>query len=163
RGSTSSRSTWSKRRPGCSGESGGWSCPRSGICTAIRRPRGEVSARSSSARPARSAGTSGVTPGGVWPRSACAGGRRGRARLVALTRDGQDEAVIARTREAIEARSGWSSSERVDHLAVLWFVAEAEHLPVKVMQAYFTEEQLMESELYRSIIARGEAKAEVKV
>jgi hypothetical protein len=51
-----------------------------------------------------------------------------------------------------------SSTERADHLAVLWFVAEAEGLPAKVMRAYFTEERLMESELYKSIFSKGEAK-----
>jgi len=45
---------------------------------------------------------------------------------------------------------------------VLWFVAEAEGLPGKLMRAYLSEERLMESELYKSIFGRGEAKGEAK-
>lgn len=82
--------------------------------------------------------------------------------LVALTRDGRSEAVIARTCDAIEARVAWSSAERADHLAVLWFVAEAEDVPAKLMQSYLSEGRLMESELYKSIFEKGEAKGEAR-
>ncbi len=50
--------------------------------------------------------------------------------LVALTRDGAGEAALVKTRDAIEARTAWSARERADHLAVPWFVAEAEGAPV---------------------------------
>jgi len=55
--------------------------------------------------------------------------------LAPLTRDGAGEGVIARARDVIEARAAWSSAERADHLAVLWFVAEAENVPAKVIQS----------------------------
>jgi predicted transposase YdaD len=82
--------------------------------------------------------------------------------LVALTRDGAREAVIEKARDAIEARTAWSSSERADHLAVLWFVAEAENVPAKVIRAYLSEGRLMESELYKSIFEKGEARGEAR-
>lgn len=81
---------------------------------------------------------------------------------MALTRDGQSETVIQRARDVIEARDAWSSAERADHLAVLWFVAEAEDVPAKVIQCYPSEGRLMESELYKSIFGKGEAKGEMK-
>ncbi len=71
--------------------------------------------------------------------------------LVALTRDGAEEAALARTRDAIDARAALTSRERADHLAVLWFVAEAEGVPGKLMRAVLSKERLMESELYREI------------
>jgi hypothetical protein len=40
---------------------------------------------------------------------------------------------------------------------VLWFVAEAEDLPVEVMRAYIADERLMESTLYQRAINRGRA------
>ncbi|MBK9262316.1 MAG: hypothetical protein IPM54_21235 [Polyangiaceae bacterium] len=43
--------------------------------------------------------------------------------LVALTRDGATGAAVEKARDAIEARTDRTSSERADHLAVLWFVA----------------------------------------
>jgi len=79
-----------------------------------------------------------------------------------LTRDGAAEAVIEKARDAIEAHDEWSSPEQADHLAVLWFVAEAESLLMKLMQLYLSEGRLMESALYKSIFERGEAKGEVK-
>ena len=77
--------------------------------------------------------------------------------LIALTRDGATEPVIARVRDAIHARATWTLAERADHLAVLWFVAEAEGVPGKLMRAVVTKERLMESELYREIVAEGKA------
>ena len=47
---------------------------------------------------------------------------------------------------------------RADHLAVLWFVAEAEGVAVQVMKVYISKEKLMESVLYKSIFAEGEAR-----
>jgi hypothetical protein len=78
--------------------------------------------------------------------------------LVALTRDGATGAAIGEARGAIEARAAWSDGERADHLAVLWFVAGAEGMPSRVMQAYFSEGRLMESELYRSTFEKAEAR-----
>jgi len=82
--------------------------------------------------------------------------------LVALTRDGAAGPVIERARDAIEQRSQWTAAERVDHLAVLWFVAEAEGVPGRLMRAAISKERLMESELYREIFGEGEAKGEAK-
>jgi hypothetical protein len=80
--------------------------------------------------------------------------------LVALTRDGAREEVVRQARDAIESRSELGAVARADHLAVLWFVAEAEEVPTRVLKAYISEERLMESELYRNIFERGEAKGE---
>ncbi|MEP7120135.1 MAG: hypothetical protein ABJE95_04455 [Byssovorax sp.] len=82
--------------------------------------------------------------------------------LVALTRDGTGEAMIQKAHDAIEGRAILTSVERADHLAVLWFVAEAEDVPVRVMRAYISEERLMESTLWQSAFAKGEAKGEAR-
>lgn len=82
--------------------------------------------------------------------------------LVALTRDGAGEAMIQKALVAIEGRAILSSVERADHLAVLWFVAEAEDVPVRVLRAYISEERLMESTLYQSAFAKGEARGEAR-
>ncbi len=82
--------------------------------------------------------------------------------LVALTRDGACEQVLERARDAIDARTTWSPAERADHLAVLWFVAEAEGVAGKLMRAYLSEERLMESELYKSIFGKGAAKGKAE-
>ena len=71
--------------------------------------------------------------------------------------------MIQKARDAIDGRANLGSVQRADHLAVLWFVAEAEHLPVQVMRAYISEEELMESTLYQSAFAKGEAKAEARL
>ncbi len=78
--------------------------------------------------------------------------------LVALTRDGRGEAMIHKALDAIEGRDFQTSAERADHLAVLWFVAEAEDVPVRVLRACISEERLMESTLYQSAFAKGEAR-----
>ena len=86
--------------------------------------------------------------------------------LVALTRDGASGSACERARDAIGARTGWTQAERADHLAVLWFVAEAEGVPGRLMRAVVAKERLMESELYKEIfgdgLAAGEAKGEAK-
>lgn len=82
--------------------------------------------------------------------------------LVTLTGDGATEEVVVRARDAIEGRKAWSSAERADHLAVLWFMAEAEDVPTKVMKAYISEGRLMESALYRSIFEKGEARGKTE-
>ena len=70
-------------------------------------------------------------------------------------------------RDAIEARPDLSSGEQADHLTVLWFVAEAEDVPVALMKRYISEEKLMESVLYKSIfekgVAQGVAQSEARV
>jgi hypothetical protein len=78
--------------------------------------------------------------------------------LVTLARQGANEAAVHSARDAIEGRTELSPATRADHLAVLWFVAEAEHLPVQVMRAYISEDRLMESTLYQSAMAKGEAR-----
>jgi hypothetical protein len=78
--------------------------------------------------------------------------------LVALTRDGASEAAIEQTRDAIEARSALTEGVRSDHLAVLWFVAEAEGVPARLMREYLSRERLMESELYKEIFGDGMVK-----
>jgi hypothetical protein len=82
--------------------------------------------------------------------------------LVALTRDGTGEAMIHKALDAIEGRDFQTSAERADHLAVLWFVAEAEDVPVRVLRAYISEERLMESTLYQSAFAKGEARGKAE-
>ena len=82
--------------------------------------------------------------------------------LVALTHDGASEEAVHEARDAITARTDLSEAGRADHLAVLWFVAEAEHVPVQVMRAYITEQQLMASMLYQEIFEKGEVRGEAK-
>ena len=43
-------------------------------------------------------------------------------------------------------------------MAVLWFVAEAEDVPVQLLKGLLSEEELMASTLYQSAFERGEAK-----
>jgi hypothetical protein len=88
-------------------------------------------------------------PAALWP-------------LVPLTRDGASEAAVLRVRDAIEGRAELSEAERADHLTVLWFVAEAEGLPVELVRSWISEGRLMESELYQSIFAKGEVKGEAR-
>jgi len=88
-------------------------------------------------------------PSALWP-------------LVTLTRDGIDVSVVRQTLELIQAQPALSPSQVADHLAILWFVAEAEGLPIRLLHVYLTEEKLMESELYKSIFSKGEAKGEAR-
>lgn len=90
-----------------------------------------------------------TAPPALWP-------------LVALTRDGATEEGVRKARDAIEARTELTAATRADHLAVLWFVAEAEGVATRIMNVYLSEERLMESELYKSIFAKGEACGEVR-
>jgi hypothetical protein len=82
--------------------------------------------------------------------------------LVALAREGATEAAFHEARDAIAARPDLTSAEQADHLAVLWFVAEAEKLPVDVMRMYISEERLMESTLYKSAFEKGEARGKAE-
>jgi hypothetical protein len=77
--------------------------------------------------------------------------------LVALTRDGASAPAIELARDAIEGNTGWSSTERADNLAVLRFVAGAEGVPRRLLEAAISKERLMESELYLECVARGKA------
>jgi hypothetical protein len=89
-------------------------------------------------------------PAALWP-------------LVALTRDGANETAILAARDAIEARAELSEATRADHLAVLWFVAGAEGLPAQLVRSWISEGRLMESELYRSVLEKGEVQGEARV
>ena len=86
----------------------------------------------------------GSAPPALWP-------------LIALTRDGASETGVRNARNAIQARPDLSPEEQADHLTVLWFVAEAEDVPVALMKRYISEEKLMESVLYKSIFEKGVA------
>jgi hypothetical protein len=77
--------------------------------------------------------------------------------LVALTRDGASAPAIELARDAIEGNSGWSGTERADNLAVLRFVAGAEGVPRRLLEAAIFKDRLMESELYLECLARGKA------
>lgn len=78
--------------------------------------------------------------------------------LVALAREGATEEAVHEARDAIVARTELTAAEQADHLAVLWFVAEAEDVPVQMMKEYITEERLMASTLYQSIFEKGAAR-----
>jgi hypothetical protein len=83
--------------------------------------------------------------------------------LVPLTQDGATEIAVKNARDAIASRQDQNSTRRADHLAILWFVAEAEDVPVdpvELVKSYIREAQLMESTLYKSIFARGKAQGE---
>ncbi len=76
--------------------------------------------------------------------------------LVPLARGGASGTAVRRAREAIEGRTDLPPDKRADHLAVLWFVAEAEDVPVSLMKALLTKERMMESALYREIFSDGQ-------
>jgi len=82
--------------------------------------------------------------------------------LVPLTRDGASVKIVGLAYEAIEARSEASSSIRADHMAVLWFMADAEGVPLSALKAFFSTERLMESALYRDIYQSGEQAGELR-
>jgi len=82
--------------------------------------------------------------------------------LLPLTADGATGEAVQAARDAIEGRGELSAVRRADHLAVLWFIAEAENVAVDLLRAYIQKEKLMQSELYRSIFAEGEQKGERK-
>lgn len=88
-------------------------------------------------------------PSGLWP-------------LVPLTKDGATEIAVKAARDAIVSKAPQNSSQQADHLAVLWFVAEAEDVPTKLIQLYIQKAQLMKSTLYKSIFAEGEAQGEAR-
>jgi len=81
--------------------------------------------------------------------------------LVALTRDGQNQEALRDTYDAI-ARRSLPDSAKADHLAVLWFVAEAEQVPIQWLLALLSREKLMQSTLYQQIFSEGEARGEAR-
>jgi hypothetical protein len=82
--------------------------------------------------------------------------------LVALTRDGASEEAVRAANDAIVARTDLTPGRQADHLVVLWFVAEAEDVPVRLMKEHITREKLMASTLYQSIFKDGEAQGETR-
>jgi len=86
--------------------------------------------------------------------------------LSPLTRNGASIDVVARTGAAIEGRSELDSSHVADRLAVLWFMADAEKVPLDVLWTVISKEKLMESALYRELFQdaeiRGEARGEAQ-
>jgi predicted transposase YdaD len=82
--------------------------------------------------------------------------------LVALCRGGACEEAVHEARDAIRGRTGLTAVQRADHLAVLWFVAEKEDVPVQVMRAYISEQELMASTLYKTILQKGKAEGRVE-
>ncbi len=81
-------------------------------------------------------------PSALWP-------------LVPLTRDGADASALRSARDAIEGRERLSSVARADHLAVLWLLADAEQVPLEVLQDILSKERLMESALFQEAFERG--------
>ncbi|HRI67083.1 MAG TPA: hypothetical protein PK156_22715 [Polyangium sp.] len=75
--------------------------------------------------------------------------------LVPIAKDGATGTAVKAARDAITAHGDQNSSRHADHLAILWFVAEAEDVPTKIIRSYIEEAQLMESTLYKSIFAKG--------
>lgn len=86
-------------------------------------------------------------PSALWP-------------LVALTGDGACDEAVRAARDAIGRRTDLSAARKADHLAVLWFVAEAEDVAVTAMKAYIRREDLMQSALYQEIFADGKLEGE---
>ena len=82
--------------------------------------------------------------------------------LVPLTHDGASEEAVRAAAAAIEKRVDLRSGQRADHLAVLRFLAEAEKVPIAVLQLFLTREKMMESTLYREIFEEGEAKGKAE-
>ena len=80
--------------------------------------------------------------------------------LAPLTRDGATEEAVRVVRDAIEGDPGFNEIRRADHLAVLWFIAEAEDVAIQLLQAYIKKERLMQSQLYKEIFAEGEQRGE---
>jgi hypothetical protein len=81
--------------------------------------------------------------------------------LVALTRDGHSPEALRSTYDAIVSRS-LPESLCADQLAVLWFVAEAELVPVQWLLSLLTRERLMQSTLYQQIFSEGEERGEAR-
>ncbi len=81
---------------------------------------------------------------------------------MALTGDGATDEAVHAARDAIVARTDLSAAQKADHVAVLWFVAEAEDVAVRALKVYIREEDLMQSVLYQEIFAKGELKGELK-
>lgn len=80
--------------------------------------------------------------------------------LVPLTEGGKSTEAVKTARKAILRSRALSSSQRADLLATLWFLAEAEKVPVTLLRSIISEEFMMRSTLYESIIRRGEERGE---
>jgi len=90
-----------------------------------------------------------VAPPSLWP-------------LVPLTRDGATPEVVRATFSRVDARPDLTPARKADHLAVLWFIAEAEDVPVEVLRACMSEEKMQESVLYQEIYTRGQRSGVMK-
>jgi hypothetical protein len=82
--------------------------------------------------------------------------------LIALTRDGVREEAIVESANAIKANKDLGFSEQTDYLAILRFVAEAEHVPRQLLETMLEEEFIMASNFYQSVINKGIVKGEAK-
>ena len=82
--------------------------------------------------------------------------------LVALTGDGAHDEAVHAARDAIVARTDLSASQKADHVAVLWFIAEAEDVAIAAMKAYIRREDLMQSVLYQEIFADGKLEGKLE-
>ena len=72
-----------------------------------------------------------------------------------MTGDGATDEAVHAARDAIVARPDLSAAQKADHVAVLWFIAEAEDVAVTAMKAYIRKEDLMQSVLYQEIFGKG--------
>lgn len=87
--------------------------------------------------------------------------------LTPLTRDGNTESMLRQAANAIGERKKVAPASVADHLAVLWLLAEAEDVPVRVLNAILGEETVMEdireSALYQMVYKKAFGdKAEVE-
>jgi hypothetical protein len=89
-------------------------------------------------------------PAGLWP-------------LAPLFEGGASEGAIQKTAAAIGGL-GLPPSTEADYLAVLYFIAEREGLPLQMLARYIPRRKMMESQLYKEIFQEGEdrGKAEGK-
>jgi len=77
--------------------------------------------------------------------------------LIALTKDGDRELAIVEAANAIKTNKDLGFSEQTNYLAVLRFVAEAEHVPRQLLETILEEEFIMASDFYQSVINKGKA------
>jgi hypothetical protein len=82
--------------------------------------------------------------------------------LAPLTSSGATAEVVRQTREALEAVSGLTSSQRANRESILWFVAESEGLPLEVLERLFSEEELMQSTLFDRAEQRGQERGALR-
>lgn len=82
--------------------------------------------------------------------------------LVPLCRGGASESGVRQALQAIEARPDLSPTQRADHMAVLYFLAEAEDVPVLVLRNLIEDTQMKQSALYNRILAEGIEKGRIQ-